>query len=54
VLLTVDGAPVTVTDVRDEKDFNFAVDANGIFGAKPGIYRLTAHENRAQAVTMRN
>jgi hypothetical protein len=41
VEITVDGTPVTVTDVRDETDFNFAVDANGIFGAKPGIYRAT-------------
>jgi len=41
VSLTVDGTPVTVTDVRDETDFNFAVDANGIFGTKPGIYRAT-------------
>jgi hypothetical protein len=41
VLLTVDGSPVTTTDMRDETDFNFAVDANGIFGTKPGIYRAT-------------
>jgi hypothetical protein len=39
--LTVDGTPLTISDVRDETDFNFAVDANGIFGAKPGIHRAT-------------
>jgi hypothetical protein len=39
--LTVDGTSVTPTDVRDETDFNFAVGANGVFGAKPGIYRAT-------------
>jgi len=41
VSVTVDGTSVPTTDVRDETDFNFAVDANGIFGAKPGIYRAT-------------
>ena len=41
VVIAVDGAPVATTDVRDETDFNFTVDANGIFGAKPGVYRAT-------------
>ena len=39
--IAVDGTPVALIDVRDETDFNFSVDANGIFGAKPGIYRAT-------------
>jgi len=41
VSLQVDGTAATPIDVRDETDFNFAVDSNGIFGAKPGIYRAT-------------
>lgn len=41
VVITVDGTAVPTTDVRDETDFNFTVDANGIFGAKPGVYRAT-------------
>lgn len=41
ILLEVDGVPVTASDVRSEADFTFAVDANGVFGTKPGIYRAT-------------
>lgn len=38
----VDRTPGIGTDlVRSEADFNFAVDANGVFGAKPGVYRAT-------------
>lgn len=41
ILLEVDGTPVPTTDVRSEDDFTFSVDANGIFGVKPGVYRAT-------------
>jgi hypothetical protein len=43
--LEVDGHPQTpvIGDdlVRSEDDFNFAVDANGFGGTKPGVYRAT-------------
>jgi len=41
VSLDIDGTPVAPIDVRDEDDFNFAVGRNGVFGARPGIYRAT-------------
>jgi hypothetical protein len=41
ILLEVDGTEVDTDDVGSGDDFSFTVDANGIFGLKPGVYRAT-------------
>jgi hypothetical protein len=39
VTLTVDGHDVAVEDVRDASEWFIAVDSNGLFGYKPGVYK---------------